>query len=67
MNAEVPAATRLRPAVLSIIWDRRTTASLRPAMGTRHHVSHSKEHIWPQWIRKQPGNLPAERFKLPLA
>ncbi len=26
-------------------------------------VSHSKDHIWPRWIRTHAGNIPAERFQ----
>jgi hypothetical protein len=26
-------------------------------------VSHSREHIWPQWVRKHAGDIPAEKFK----
>lgn len=29
-------------------------------------VRHSNEHVWPQWIRKHAGNIPAERFKASL-
>ena len=59
-----PIEVRIRSSDRSVSWVGSTALCVfcgRPWEPGR--VSHSREHIWPQWIRKHAGDIPAEKLK----